>query len=92
MQSSAGHESLHEPSPFSSVDHKAFARDVEALHASLKADLGLADYRHLLKMVWWSRLSTLLGYATAWIMPNPLSALLQASRSNPRPPSPAARI
>jgi fatty acid desaturase len=61
---------------FASIDHKAFARDVEALHATLKADLGMADYRHLLKMVWWSRLSTLIGYSVAWIMPNPVSALL----------------
>ena len=64
------------PSPFAAVDHKAFARDVEALHAELKAGLGMADYRHLLKMVWWSRLSTLIGYSVAWIMPNPVSALL----------------
>jgi fatty acid desaturase len=64
------------PSPFAAVDHQAFARDVEALHAELKADLGPADWAHLRKMVWWSRLSTLFGYATAWIVPNPLSALL----------------
>ena len=67
---------MHDPSPFSSVDHKAFASDVEALHATLKADLGPADFAHLLKMVWWARLCTLLGYSVAWIMPNPLSALL----------------
>ena len=67
---------MHNSSPFAAVDHKAFARDVEALHAELKAGLGMADYRHLLKMVWWSRLSTLIGYSVAWIMPNPVSALL----------------
>lgn len=67
---------MHDHSPFSAIDHKAFAADVDALHATLKADLGPPDYSHLLKMVWWSRLCTLLGYSVAWIMPNPLSALL----------------
>jgi len=62
--------------PFEHVDADAFAAEVEALHATLKADLGPADYRHLLKMVWWSRLATLLGYSVAWIIPNPVSALL----------------
>jgi fatty acid desaturase len=62
--------------PFAHVDADAFCAEVEALHAELKADLGPRDYRHLLKMVWWSRLSTLLGYSIAWIMPNPLSMLL----------------
>jgi hypothetical protein len=43
--------------------------DVEALHARLKADLGAADYQHLLKMIRWSRACTLLGYALAWPFP-----------------------
>jgi fatty acid desaturase len=58
------------------IDYKAFATDVEALHTRLKADLGPADYRHLLKMVRWSRACTLLGYALAWPFPNPLAAIL----------------
>jgi fatty acid desaturase len=62
--------------PFASVDHKAFAADVEALHKTLKADLGPADRTHLLKMVRWSRLCSLFGYSLAWIAPNPVSALL----------------
>jgi len=62
--------------PFQHVDAEAFCAEVEALHAELKADLGPRDYRHLLKMVWWSRICTLLGYAFAWIAPNPVSMLL----------------
>ena len=58
------------------IDYKAFCADVEALHATLKADLGAADLAHLRKMVRWARTCTLTGYALAWIMPNPLSALL----------------
>ena len=69
-------EALAYGAPFEKVDAQAFATEVDALHAELKAGLGAADYRHLLKMVWWSRLSTLLGYSVAWIAPNPVSALL----------------
>lgn len=67
---------MHTQSPLSAIDHKAFAADVESLHARLKADLGPPDVAHLQKMVWWSRLCTVLGYSVAWILPNPLSVLL----------------
>lgn len=67
---------MNNPSPFASVDRKAFAADVDALHKRLKAGLGPDDYTHLKKMARWARACTLLGYALAWIAPNPLSALL----------------
>jgi fatty acid desaturase len=57
------------------IDRRAFAADIDALHASLKADLGAPDLAHLRKMERWGRLCTLVGYGTAWIIPNPLSAL-----------------
>src|SRR5690606_14631012 len=37
--------------------------------------LGEEDLRHLRRTEWIGRLGTILGYATAWIAPNPLSAL-----------------
>lgn len=58
------------------IDREAFARDLERLRAELKADLGAADLAHLRKMAWWARSCTLVGYAFAWIVPNPVSALL----------------
>lgn len=67
---------LSQSAPFDKIDHKAFAAEVEALHKSLRADLGPKDHAHLRKMILWSRLCTLIGYAFAWIIPNPLSALL----------------
>lgn len=63
-------------SDLAAVDTRAFAADVEALRASLKAELGPADIAHLRKMEWWARACTLLGYSIAWLAPNPLSALL----------------
>lgn len=65
-----------ERAPFPAIDYKAFAADVEALHATLKADLGQDDLAHLRKMERWGRTCTLLGYALAWVVPNPLAALL----------------
>jgi hypothetical protein len=60
------------------IDLKAFSADLDALHARLKGDLGEADLKHLRKMERWGRFCTLLGYATAWMFPNPLAALLIA--------------
>jgi fatty acid desaturase len=62
--------------PLGQIDLKAFSADLDALHARLKADLGEADLNHLRKMERWGRCCTLLGYATAWMFPNPLAALL----------------
>jgi len=61
---------------FAGIDIKAFSRDVDALHAQLKASLGAADVAHLRKMARWARTCTLLGYAFAWLLPNPIAALL----------------
>lgn len=66
------------PSEFSpaEVDLEGFSRELEALHRAALAKLGDKDYRHLRKMERWGRLCTLLGYGTAWILPNPISAYL----------------
>ena len=56
-------------------DLEAFARDLDALAAELRAEAGPADLRHLRKVEFIGRLSSLLGYATAWLAPNPLSIL-----------------
>lgn len=58
----------------SEIDYKAFSSEVQALHAELKAELGESDITHLRKMERWSRTCTLLGYAFAWIFPNPIAA------------------
>lgn len=58
----------------SSVDVDAFLRDVQALRAQVDASLGEADAAHLRKLEWVGRAATVLGVATCWIAPNPLSA------------------
>ena len=60
----------------SSIDTQGFAAEIDALYHKLKADIGPEDLRHLKKIERWGRGCSLLGYATAWIIPNPLSAFL----------------
>lgn len=57
-------------------DSAAFARDLAELRAELDDDLGAEDLAHFEKMARWGRTCTALGYATAWIAPNPVSAAL----------------
>ncbi|MEZ4460244.1 MAG: fatty acid desaturase [bacterium] len=58
------------------IDIDALEADLNALRDELKASAGPADVVHLKKMVRWGRILTVLGYGTAWIAPNPISALL----------------
>lgn len=66
------------------VDVAAFAAEVRALRAELVADLGADDLAHLQRMERWGRACTLLGYGTAWIAPNPLSAIAMALGNSAR--------
>ena len=61
---------------YDSVDYEGFARAVKALGEEAQSQLGDDDIRHLRKIERWGRLCTIVGYGTAWLAPNPLSALL----------------
>jgi fatty acid desaturase len=61
---------------FSHVDLDAFARDVRALRAEADAQLGPEDVAHLRKIKLWADVCSFVGYATAWLLPNPISAFL----------------
>jgi fatty acid desaturase len=60
------------------VDVAAFTRDLDALRKEIDAKLGPDDLSHLKRFALAARISALLGYATAWIVPNPISAFLIA--------------
>jgi fatty acid desaturase len=70
--------------PRSSIDLQAFAKDIDALRAELVSRLGPEDLAHFLKLERWGRAATALGYATAWIAPNPLSVAALALGSSAR--------
>ena len=48
----------------------------EKLRKELRAGAGPEDYEHFKKILRWSRTFSALGYATAWIAPNPFSAAM----------------
>jgi len=63
--------------PTPTIDREQLAADIAAIHLQVtdKAEPD-DDLRHFKKIELWGRLCTALGYATAWIIPNPISALL----------------
>lgn len=71
------------PQPLS-IDYEAFARDLAALRAEIDEAIGPEDFAHLKKIERWGRWCTRLGYATAWIGPNPFSALAIAQGNTTR--------
>ncbi|MDX8397424.1 MAG: fatty acid desaturase [Mariprofundaceae bacterium] len=61
---------------YQTVDRKQLAKDLDEIHQEVLERIGEADFKHLKKMERWGRICSFLGYATAWIFPNPISALL----------------
>ena len=58
------------------IDVAGFRDGVDRIRAEAHAAIGAADYRHLRRIEWYGRVATGLGYATAWMIPNPVSAFL----------------
>ena len=58
------------------VDRQQLANDITQLHRQALADIGPEDVIHFKKMERWGKICSLIGYGTAWIFPNPISALL----------------
>ncbi|MCK5121751.1 MAG: fatty acid desaturase, partial [Methylococcales bacterium] len=63
---------------YNNVDREQLAKDLNEIQqeALSRSGSGEEDVKHLLKMERWGKICSLLGYGTAWIMPNPISALL----------------
>jgi fatty acid desaturase len=64
------------PDPILPIDHEAFLKELHELRAEIDAELDHGDFLHVKKLERWGRACTALGYATSWLMPNPLSAVL----------------
>lgn len=63
-----------EPRRLPGVDYDAFSQEIFALKRQIVAALDETDLRHLRRIIWLNRLFTCIGYATAWLLPNPISA------------------
>ena len=61
---------------YHAVDRKQLAKDIDDIQKELLNKTDISDFHHLLKIERWGRICTGLGYATAWIIPNPVSAYL----------------
>jgi fatty acid desaturase len=59
-------------------DLALFVRDLDALKKEIESQIGPEDLAHLRKLERWARVSSALGLASAWIAPNPISAVLMA--------------
>lgn len=51
-----------------------FCSDIEQLKVETYKSLSESDFHHMRKIERWGRLATVIGYLTAWIVPNLLSA------------------
>ena len=60
------------------IDYEGFTRDIEALRRDVFQSLCHQDFLHLIKIERIGKLCSLLGFATAWMIPNPISAVLIA--------------
>ncbi len=53
-----------------------FSQEIDNLREEVVSSLSQSDFKHLLKIEWFGRISTLIGIGTAWIFPNPITAFL----------------
>ncbi len=60
---------------YQNVDRVALAKDLDAIHTEVLLRLGEHDFQHLKKVERWGQVCSFLGYASAWVFPNPISAL-----------------
>ena len=60
----------------SGMDVPGFCAAIERLKADTYRQIGPADFAHLRRIERYGRLASLAGYATAWIIPNPVTAVL----------------
>jgi fatty acid desaturase len=59
---------------YSKENIKNFTFDINTLKKKAYESIGQEDFKHLIRVEWYGRIATLLGYSTAWIFPNPFSA------------------
>lgn len=69
----------HAPTPpaaLAGMNVAGFCADIEQLKADTYRRIGPADYAHLRRIERYGRIAAILGLATAWTIPNPVTAFL----------------
>jgi fatty acid desaturase len=64
------------PAELSGMNVAGFCADIERLKADAYRQIGPADFAHLRRIERYGRVAAILGLATAWIIPNPVTAFL----------------
>jgi len=59
---------------YHAIDREKFAQDIDNIRKEVLSDVGMEDFQHLKKIERWGRICSIIGYGTAWIIPNPISA------------------
>ncbi len=59
---------------YHAIDRDQFAKDLDDIRKEVLSDVGMEDFQHLKKIERWGRICSAIGYGTAWIIPNPISA------------------
>lgn len=63
-------------STFSKEDIRNFTAEIQQIKKRISGTISQEDFTHLKKIERLGRISTIFGYLTAWIIPNPISAFL----------------
>ena len=61
---------------YNNVDREELAADLDAIYKDIQERISEQDFEHLKKIERWGKISSIVGYGTAWIIPNPISAWL----------------
>ena len=68
-------DSRRQIQPLGPAELEAFVEEIEEIKQDAYASISEEDYRHLRKTEWYGRIAAIIGYATAWIIPNPVSVI-----------------
>lgn len=60
---------------FSAPSFENFADDLTLLRKEINQAIGLEDFKHLKYVEKWGKAASVIGYLSAWICPNPFSAI-----------------
>jgi fatty acid desaturase len=69
-------EEYPEADALSTSRWKSFAAEIDGLGRKIRQSAGVEDFAEFRRMEFWGRCASAIGYATAWIIPNPISAYL----------------
>ncbi len=61
---------------YHAVDREQLAKDIDAIQKDILRETSMSDFEHLQKIERWGKICSAIGYGTAWIAPNPISAYL----------------